>query len=277
MRVQEVKTILESMGKRPSKRLGQHFLVDDGAIERQVKAASLSPGETVLEIGPGIGNLTEAILATGAAVIAVEADDAFCRFLERRFGPRITLVHADAVSAFLPGFDKVVANLPYQISSPITFKLLDEGFESAVLMVQREFAERMAASPGSKDYGRLSVSVFYRAECEIAFDVPRAAFWPQPMVDSSVVKLTPRKAPFDIVDERVFFDVTKAIFSHRRKKIHNALADDPASRAYFVEGKIPDLKKLPYGSKRAEELEPSQIGELSDAFYALVSPPKRSA
>ena len=277
MRVQEVKTILESMGKRPSKRLGQHFLIDDRVIERQVKAADISPGETVLEIGPGIGNLTEAILTAGAEVVAVEADESFCRFLRRRFGPRITLVHADAVNAFLPAFDKVVANLPYQISSPITFKLLDEGFRLAVLMVQREFAERMGASSGSKDYGRLTVSVFYRAACEIAFEVPRTAFWPQPNVDSSVVKLTPRKAPFDVANERVFFDVTKAIFSHRRKKIHNALADDPASRAYFADGRTPDLKQLPYASERAERLEPSQIGELSDAFSDLVSAQKRSA
>lgn len=277
MRVQEIKTILESMGKRPSKRLGQHFLIDERVIERQVGLADLKPGETVLEIGPGMGNLTEAILSTGAGVVAVEADAAFCRFLERRFGRRIALVNADAVNAFLPEFDKVVANLPYQISSPITFRLLNQGFATAVLMVQREFAERMVAGPGTKDYGRLSVGVHYRAQCEIAFNVPKTAFWPQPRVDSSVVMLVPRKAPFPVADERVFHDVTKAIFSHRRKKIQNALAVDPASRGYFTGGDAPDLKDLPNASSRAEQLTPSEIGELSDAFLEVVSSSKRTA
>ncbi|UCE80428.1 MAG: ribosomal RNA small subunit methyltransferase A [Methanobacteriota archaeon] len=277
MRVQEVKNVLESMGKRPSKRLGQHFLIDDKVIERQVGLAALEPGEKVLEIGPGMGNLTEAILSTGAEVVAVEADAAFCRFLERRFGSRITLINGDAVNAFLPEFDKVVANLPYQISSPIMFRLLNEGFETAILMVQREFAERMVAEPGTKDYGRLSVGIFYRARCEIAFNVPTTAFWPQPRVESSVVMLTPRRAPFAVADERVFHDVTKAIFSHRRKKIHNALADDPASYAYFADGDAPDLKGLPHASSRAEQLTPAEIAELSDAFLGLITLPKRIA
>ncbi len=276
MRVQEVKTILESMGKRPSKRLGQHFLIDDRVISRQVALARINPGEKVLEIGPGMGNLTEAILLAGAKVIAVEADPAFCRFLERRFGPRISLIQADAVKAFLPEFDKVVANLPYQISSPITFKLLEQGFGMAVLMVQREFAERMVAEPGTRDYGRLSVGVHYRARCEIAFNVSKASFWPQPAVDSSVVTMTPRKPSFSVADERVFYDVTKAIFSHRRKKVMNALATDPASLAYLSGVDVPAFNGLPYASSRAEQLTPAEIGELSDAFLELVSSLKRS-
>ncbi len=276
MRVQEVKTILESMGKRPSKRLGQHFLIDDRVVDRQVALACIRPGEKVLEIGPGMGNLTEAILSAGAEVIAVEADSAFCRFLERRFGPRISLIQADAVKAFLPEFDKVVANLPYQISSPITFKLLEHGFVMAVLMVQREFAERMVAEPGTRDYGRLSVGVHYRARCEIAFNVSKASFWPQPAVDSSVVTMTPRKPSFSVADERVFYDVTKAIFSHRRKKVMNALATDPASLAYLSGVDVPAFSDLPYASSRAEQLTPAEIGELSDAFLELVSSSKRS-
>ena len=210
-------------------------------------------------------------------MVAVEADAAFCRFLERRFGQRIALVKADAVNAFLPEFGKVVANLPYQISSPVMFKLLDEGFDSAVLMVQREFAERMVAGPGTKDYGRLSVAVFYRAHCEIAFDVPKTAFWPQPKVDSSVVVVMPRSPPFTVLDERVFNDVTKSIFSHRRKKIYNALADDPASRSYLVDGAASDLKNLPHASLRAEQLSPEEIGELSNAFLDMVISSKRTA
>ncbi|MDH3364490.1 MAG: 16S rRNA (adenine(1518)-N(6)/adenine(1519)-N(6))-dimethyltransferase RsmA [Thermoplasmata archaeon] len=277
MRVQEVKTILESMGKRPSRRLGQHFLIDDRVITRQVALAHIKPGERVLEVGPGIGNLTEAILSAGAEVVAVEADSAFCRFLERRFGQRISLLHADAVKAFLPEFDKVVANLPYQISSPMTFKLLELGFDMAVLMVQREFAERMVAGPGTRDYGRLTVGVHYRARCEIAFNVSKASFWPQPGVNSSVVMLTPRKPAFTVADERVFHDVTKAIFSHRRKKVMNALANDSASLAYLSGVETPSFAGLPYASSRAEQLTPAEIGELSDAFLELINSSKRNA
>jgi 16S rRNA (adenine1518-N6/adenine1519-N6)-dimethyltransferase len=270
MRAEEVRTILESLDKRPTKRLGQHFLLDDRVIDRQAALANLGPDDTVLEIGPGIGNLTEAILRTGARVVAVEADGDFCRFLERRFGDRIELVRGDAVRAFLPEFDKVVSNLPYQISSPITFRLLEVGFKKAVLMVQREFAERMVASPGTREYGRLSVGVFFRAASEIAMNVSKSSFWPQPRVDSSIVVLTPREPPFSVLDRRAFHDVTKAIFSHRRKKIMNALADNPASRAYFAGAERPDLGSLPHSSRRAEELTPAEIGELSDAFLELV-------
>lgn len=277
MRADEVRTILESLGKRPSKRLGQHFLIDDRVIERQVALAELTGEDTVLEVGPGIGNLTEVILGTGASVVAVERDPQFCRFLKRRFGDRIRLIQADAVKAFLPEFDKVVANLPYQISSPITFKLLDIGFERAVVMVQREFAERMVAVPGTRDYGRLSVGVYYRAECEISIKVSRGSFWPQPDVDSCVVTLRPRKPPFEVFDERAFFDVTKAIFSHRRKKIMNALAADPIVKSLGPMITSASLQALPNAQRRAEELTPEEIGALADAFLELVESKGRNA
>lgn len=276
MRADEVRTILESLGKRPTKRLGQHFLIDDRVLEKQIALAELTDEDTVLEIGPGIGNLTEAILSTGASVVAVERDEEFCRFLRRRFGERIRLIQADAVKAFLPEFDKVVANLPYQISSPITFKLLDQGFRRAVVMVQREFAERMAAEPGTRDYGRLSVGVYYRARCEMAAKVGRGSFWPQPDVDSCLVTLTPRKPPFSVADERVFFDVTKAIFSHRRKKIMNALASDPLAKRSAPGATSADFGALPNAGKRAEELSPEEIGELADAFADLTRSMKRT-
>jgi len=264
MRADEVKAILESIGKRPTKRLGQHFMLDDSVLRRMVSAADLKAGETVLEIGPGLGNLTEELLRSGAKVVAIEQDPAFVQFLRRRFGERIGLIQADAVKAFLPQFDKVVSNLPYQISSPIIFKLLDVGFERAVLMLQREFADRMVAKPGTEEYGRLSVGVYYRAECAIAFGVPRTAFWPQPRVDSCVVGLTPRPPPFVVASEKAFFEVTKSIFSHRRKKIMNALQLPD----YPQEPVSVDLRALPYASKRAEELTPEMIGELTNALLS---------
>ncbi len=269
MRAEEVKAVLESIGKRPTKRLGQNFLLDDSVVSRSVGFANLSSQDTVLEIGPGLGNLTEELLKTGAKVVGVEQDFAFCKFLERRFGDRVRIVQADAVKAFLPEFNKVVSNLPYQISSPITFKLLDIGFDVAVLMLQREFAERMIARPGTEDYGRLSVGVYYRAECEIMLNVPRHAFWPQPKVDSCVVRLVPKPPPFKLKDRQVFYDVTRAIFSHRRKKILNSLKVDPAVASLIRSDTVSSLDKLPYASRRAEELSPEMIGELADALLDL--------
>ncbi len=269
MRVEEIKGILESMGKRPTKRLGQNFLLDDSVTRRAVELARLAPDDTVLEIGPGLGNLTDALLRTGARVVAIEQDEGFVTFLKKRFGGRIELVHADAVQAFLPKFNKVVSNLPYQISSPIIFKLLDIGFEVAVLMLQREFAERMVAKPGTADYGRLTVGVYYRAGCQIVMNVPRSSFWPQPKVDSCVVKLVTRPPPFKVIDEDAFRDVTKAVFSHRRKKISNSLLMDPAAASLMTDRVRQSLSELPYASHRPEELTPEQIGELTNAILAL--------
>jgi 16S rRNA (adenine1518-N6/adenine1519-N6)-dimethyltransferase len=269
MRVEEIKGILESMGKRPTKRLGQNFLLDDSVVQRAVEFADLSSKDVVLEIGPGLGNLTEELLRTGAKVLAVEQDPAFVKFLERRFGGRIELVRADAVKAFLPQFNKVVSNLPYQISSPITFKLLGLGFDVAVLMLQREFAERMVARPGTPDYGRLTVGVYYRADCRIMLNVSRNSFWPQPQVDSCVVRLTPKPPPFKVADENVFHDVTKAIFSHRRKKIVNSLLVDPAVSSLMTEKVRESVDSLPYSSQRPEELTPEKIGELANALLEL--------
>ncbi len=269
MRAEEVRSVLESLGKRPTKSLGQHFLLDDRIIKRQVELASLKEDETVLEIGPGIGNLTDEILKYGVKLVAVEQDIGFCSFLKRRFGDRIELIQADAVRAFLPAFDKVVSNLPYQISSPITFKLLDIGFESAVLMLQKEFAERMVAKPGTPEYGRLTVGVYYRAQCEIVMNVSRNSFWPQPKVESCVVRLTPRPPPFKVRDEQAFFKVTQALFSHRRKKASNCLETDPAVREYVKPDMKEALRSLPHASERPQQLSPEMIGEMADALLDL--------
>ncbi len=277
MRAEEVKAILENIGKRPTKRLGQHFMLDDSVLKRMVAAAKLGPKDTVLEIGPGLGNLTEELLKTGADVRAIEQDPEFVKFLRRRFGDRVDLVEADAVEAFLPEFDKVVSNLPYQISSPITFKLLEVGFDLGVLMLQREFAERMVAKPGTGDYGRLTVGVYYHADCEILFDVSKSSFWPQPKVDSCVVRLVPRPPPFAVSDHDLFFEVTRALFSHRRKKISNSLKSDTVIAGMLSEGRVQSIADLPYASSRAEELTPEMLGELSDALHDLIASWKRTS
>ncbi|MDD3494057.1 MAG: 16S rRNA (adenine(1518)-N(6)/adenine(1519)-N(6))-dimethyltransferase RsmA [Candidatus Thermoplasmatota archaeon] len=240
-------------------RRGQHFLVDGRVAQRQIDYACLSPGDVVLEIGPGEGALTRRMAGRVSRVIAIEIDGRLAEGL--RGLPGVEVIHADALAVDFGSlsFNKVVSNLPYQISSPVTFKLLAQDFELAVLMYQREFARRLVAEPGSRDYSRLSVMAQYRARWEILEIVPPSAFRPHPEVHSCVVRAVPRPPPFAVWNPEVFEDVVRILFSHRRKTIKNALR---AER--YVPPEV--AADLPYARQRVGKLTPEQIGELSNAL-----------
>lgn len=201
---------------------GQHFLVDRGIAERIAGYAEISSTDRVLEIGPGRGSLTEFLAARAGRVYAIEADPELARYLEDRF-PNVEVLQGDALRVDLPEYNKVVSNLPYHISTKITLRLLRNPFDLMVLMYQREFVERMLASPGSREYGRLSVNVSYYADVEVLETVPRSAFRPMPHVSSSVVRLRPRRNR-ELVDESIFSSISRDLFTKRRKKVKNALA-----------------------------------------------------
>jgi len=219
------------MARQP---LGQNFLIDKNIVRKIVRSAQLQPGETVLEIGPGRGILTEALLEASGLVIAIELDAALCARLRETFGARsnFRLIEGDAVIcdfAQIPGPFLVVANLPYYVSTPLLFRLLDQGprVDRMVLMLQNEVAARLAAAPGGKDYGALSVAAQYRCDVRVAFKVPASCFRPQPQVGSAVVALTPLGRPRVAVrDEGLFFKVVRAGFAHRRKALPNSLRDE---------------------------------------------------
>src|SRR5437867_8888154 len=189
--------VLADLGVRPRRRMGQHFLIDARVAARQVAHAQIRPSDVVLEIGPGLGVLTRLLAERAKRVIAIESDRRFAPYLRRRL-PQVEVIQGDALRVDWPRFDVMTSNLPYQISSPLTFRLLDHAFDRAVLMYQWEFARRMRASPGTADYSRLTVGVYRRAACEILERVPRNAFYPQPRVDSALVSLVPRPAPFPL-------------------------------------------------------------------------------
>jgi 16S rRNA (adenine1518-N6/adenine1519-N6)-dimethyltransferase len=222
---EQILALLRRYRIRPSKRAGQQHVIDSGLLGRMIGYAEVSGEDEVLEIGAGIGNLTHLLAERARKVIAVERDGRFIKILRERLKGRsnVKIVHGDVLRIELPKFNKVVANLPYGISSDATFRLLERDFELAVLMYQWEFAERLTASPGSADYGRLTVNAYYRADVELLEKVLPSAFLPQPKVFSAVVRLRPRKPPFKVVDEKVFFDVVRALFQHRRQKVRNAL------------------------------------------------------
>lgn len=205
----------------------QHFLIDPTAVARIVGAYPVA-GRRVLEIGPGQGILTAALLEGGAIMSAIEYDPRLVEHLEGRFAPeiaagRLELLQGDAARCPWPEFELMVANLPYSISSPVVFRLIDSPYEAAVLMFQREFAERMRAPIGSSECGRLSVMVQTWARVEACLVLPPSAFSPSPAVDSMVVRITPRSPLFPISDPEVYADVVRILFMQRRKTVRNGL------------------------------------------------------
>ncbi len=211
----------------------QHFLIDPHAVNRIADLEDVR-GRRVLEIGPGNGMLTRALLDRGAIVHAIELDSSLCEQLAETFSSEIaqgklTVQHGDATRCGIPPFDLSVSNLPYSASSKITFRLLDAGFSVAVLMYQSEFAERMVAKAGTKDCGRLSIMVQTYAAVQICFHLPPQCFSPRPQVHSTVVKIFPREPIFPIHDRRLYADVVRALFSHRRKTVKNCLKGSAGS------------------------------------------------
>lgn len=227
------KHILRAFDLHASRRLGQNFLISPGVVRAVVEAAGIETGDLVLEIGPGIGTLTQGLLEAGAKVTAVELDKKLPAVLAEtlRGYEHLNIVQGDILKTDIPALMgdkpfKVAANLPYYITTPILLSLLEQNLPIThiVTMVQKEVAERMTASPGGKDYGALSVAVQYYTEPEIVLDVPPSCFFPAPEVDSAVIACTLRKTPAVAVkDDNLFFRVVKASFGQRRKTLSNAL------------------------------------------------------
>ncbi len=252
------------MGRRP--RLGQHFLTDERVVQRSVGYAELSGEETVLEVGPGRGVLTRALAEAAGEVVAVELDQDLARDLEGALPGNVRLVVGDALEVDLPRFDACVSNLPYQISSPFTFRLLDTpGWSRSVLMFQREFAERLAATPGSGgEWGRLAANVQLRAEVEVLERVPPGAFDPPPRVESALVRLVPRGEPAaEVPSVDLFEAVVQAVFLHRRKTVANGLV----SGARFWGASRDEAKALksevPHGGARPGVLDLEALAEVA--------------
>lgn len=211
----------------------QHFLIDPFAVNRIANLTDVK-GVSVLEIGPGNGALTRALLDRGAIVKSVELDGSLCENLKNLFSEEIakgqlTVWHGDATRCELPSFEIVVSNLPYSVSSKITFRLLNIGFREAVLMYQSEFAERMVAPPGTKDCGRLSIMVQTYAAVRLCFSLSPSSFSPKPQVHSMVIRMIPREPIFPINNREHYADVVRALFSHRRKTVRNCLKGSAGS------------------------------------------------
>lgn len=231
-----IKEIVNKYDFAFSKSLGQNFLIDGNIVRKIVREANITKDDYVLEIGPGIGTLTEELALNAKKVVAVELDNNLLPILDETLKnyDNIEIIHGDILKVdidkiieekFEGKSIKVVANLPYYVTTPIIAMLLEKdlNLDSIIVMVQKEVAERMAASPGSKDYGSLSVFVNFYSNPEIVVKVPKTVFMPQPKIDSSVIKLNIKKE-LPEVDKEQFFKVVKAAFSKRRKTIINSLS-----------------------------------------------------
>jgi len=261
----EVRATLRRAGVRPSRHLGQHFLIDSRVADRHVEFASPGRSEVALEIGPGLGVLTRPLAKRAGRVVAIEKDRRLAAAL-RGLAPNVDVVHGDALRVPWPRFDVMVANLPFQISSPLTFALFDAPFDRAFLMYQREFADRLTATPGTRAYSRLTVHAIGRCDCEIVEAVPRAAFYPEPEVDAAIVALRPRPPPFRIEHPAVFRTTVDAIFAHRRKTIGRALRLERRRFGVAPEDWESRVDRAPFLTRRAGELTPEEIAELSAAL-----------
>lgn len=262
-------SLISRYNLRANPDLGQNFLMVPDIVERNVERAGLSERDRVLEVGPGLGVLTDALSKRAGKVYAIEKDHRLVEILRREYDwPNVEIIEGDALRVDFPEFNKIVSNLPYGISSTVTFRFLKHEFERAVLIYQLEFARRMVAKPGDRNYSRLSLMVQARARAELVERIGKGAFWPRPKVDSAVVILEPKPR-----DERVELDenLVRALFQHRRstalaalKKSHHMLG---LGREEFR--KIRDvLPGMPHAEERVFRLSPYEVKEIEEFLRA---------
>ncbi|MFW7432320.1 16S rRNA (adenine(1518)-N(6)/adenine(1519)-N(6))-dimethyltransferase RsmA [Vagococcus carniphilus] len=278
------KEILKKYGFSFKKSLGQNFLTEPNILRNIASTAELNETDRIIEIGPGIGALTEHLARSNGEVLAFEIDQRLIEVLDDTMSPynNVTVVNEDVLKADVKqiaesvfqteGSIKVVANLPYYITTPIMIHLLMSGLdiESMVVMMQKEVADRITAVPGTKAYGSLSIAVQYYMDADLAFIVPKTAFVPQPNVDSAIIKLQKRTTPLvDVVDEDFFFKLTRSAFTQRRKTLWNNLISyfgkDEATKEW-LETSLNECDIDP--KRRGETLSIIEFGELSNRLIA---------
>lgn len=277
------KDILKKYGFSFKKSLGQNFLIDTNILKKIVSFANLEENSGAIEIGPGIGALTEQLARTSKKVVAFEIDQRLLPILNDTLSPypNVKIIHndvleADVAEVISEEFDEindimVVANLPYYVTTPIIMKLLEEHLpiRGIVCMLQKEVADRISAKPGTKDYGSLSIAVQYYTEAETVMIVPKTVFVPQPNVDSAVIRLTKRERPaVTVTDETFFFQVTRASFAQRRKTLLNNLTSQLPDGKQKKEDILQALSASGIDpARRGETLSLEEFGLLSNELY----------
>jgi len=265
---QKAQHLMRAYRVLPKKRLGQNFMVDDHFLRLISSYAALTRSDIVLEVGAGLGFLTLLLAQKSKKVIAVEIDTCLTKILRTELVDlhNVELIEGDILDVVAPHYNKVVSNPPFSISSPLLFWVFtNKPFDLAVLTFQKEFARRLNAPVGSRDYSRLTVSTYYRADVELLDEVPKEAFWPPPDVDAAIVRLKPRKLPpFKLKDEKVFDEVVRTLFTQRNRKVRKAIL--PLLRKYGLDDKTASEKAdhLPFHNRRVRGLAPEDFGALAN-------------
>jgi len=281
----QTKEILQKEKIRLNRNLGQNYLIDDFKLKKIINFAKLSKKDTVLEIGPGIGTLTLELAKKTKKVIAIESDTKIFKILQNRLLEEsisnVELINEDAVKTDISNFsecNKIVSNLPYQISSPITFKFLDFDFDFAILMYQKEFASRMISKVGEKNYSRLSAMLYFKGKIEFLDSLSPESFIPRPKVVSSVIKLTPIKDKNILYNNNqdIYSKIAKAIFPHKNKKIRNALIDSRHILGFNDKKELRDFLDSnqdlePFLIKRTINTSPEEILELAILLKPIIN------
>ena len=275
---QVTRHIMKAFNLRAAKKLGQNFLVDAGIVQGIVDAAGAGPDDNILEIGPGIGTLTQGLAESGAKVTAVELDKKLPAVLAHTLEgyDNVTIVPGDILKVNIPELMgnkpfKVAANLPYYITTPILMALLEQHLPISILvtMVQKEVALRMIAQPGSKIYGALSVAVQYYTRPHIAFDVPPKSFIPAPEVESTVIEIKLKQDRLPLINEEFFLKFNRNIFIQRRKTLYNNIKSAYPLSKEIIEDII-KKNNLPL-TVRSEALNVEQIVKLSNDVYSTLN------
>ena len=273
--------VLNRYGFSFQKKFGQNFLIDENVVEKIVRDAGVTKDDFVLEIGPGIGTMTQILCENAREVVAVEIDDKLIPILTEdtlSWYDNVTVIHEDILKLDIVKLAnernggkpiKVVANLPYYITTPIIMGLFESHvpLDSITIMVQKEVADRMQVGPGTKDYGALSLAVQYYAKPQILFNVPASCFMPRPNVDSAVIQLTRyEKPPVEVADEHLMFRLIRASFNQRRKTMTNSVGNSP-ELSVSKEQMAAALEKCGLSATvRGEALTLAQFAELANVL-----------
>jgi 16S rRNA (adenine1518-N6/adenine1519-N6)-dimethyltransferase len=267
-----VKSLLVMYRISPKGLLGQNFMVEPSIFQVMSGYASLNHDDVVIDIGAGLGFLTRFLSDRCKRVLAVEMDNRLVKVLveQLRGLSNVAVIVGNVLRTHIPEFNKAVSIPPYQISSRLIVWLLRRHFDTSVLIFQKEFASHLTAPTGSEDYGWLTVLTYYRAECELLDTVPKSMFYPQPEVDSIIVRLRPKRPPpFKVRDEPLFIRLVQSVFTQRNRKVRSAV--QPFIRNVLAETEE-DIQKMsrriPFCDKRIRQLEPEDFGALADAIIS---------
>jgi 16S rRNA (adenine1518-N6/adenine1519-N6)-dimethyltransferase len=264
----DIRHTLKKCKISPNKELGQHFITNRNLLRHEVEYANISSKDRILEIGPGIGNLTELLAQKAKLVIAIEKDLQFKKCLSsfQKNYDNVKVIYGDALETNFPSFDKVVSNLPFNIALPLIFKILNYSFDVAVILCQKRLAQRICASAGQKGYCRLSVSIQRVADAKILNFVPKSAFFPPPEVDGAIVRI--KKTPkFTIPSEEFFRELLKFMFSHRDSSVRSILTPKYLRLPKQLLANVLSRTGTKINLKMVYEVTPRQFGTITWALW----------